>query len=169
MFRLCDLGTDLLYQKPSYQYRDLWRYCRDMAILWPSDLHNGISYIGRMVLLYWIKTQHSRIWYYAVYPINKLCFYCGCAIAPHWINVTSSDNEVTLKTFRPKQNGRHFADDSFLNKDGFILINISLKFVPWIQQNNRLRVATVREKSGKFQSLSESGKSQNFVASYGIL
>ena len=30
---------------------------RDKMILWPSYLHNGISYTGKMTSLYWIKAQ----------------------------------------------------------------------------------------------------------------
>ena len=40
----------------------------------------------------------------------------------------------SFKTLRPKQNGRHFADDIFkcisLNENGWIPIKMSLKFVP---------------------------------------
>ena len=45
-----------------------------------------------------------------------------------------------LNTLRPRQNGRHFADDSFkhifLNENVRILIKISLKFVPKGPINN---------------------------------
>ena len=41
---------------------------------------------------------------------------------------------TTVNTLRPRQNKRHFADDIFkyifLNENGWILIKISLKFVP---------------------------------------
>ena len=43
-------------------------------------------------------------------------------------------------TTRPRQNGRHFADDSFkcisLNENVWILIKVSLKFVPKGPINN---------------------------------
>ena len=35
---------------PSYQYKTT--HCGDKVILWPSYFHNGISYTGRMTLLY---------------------------------------------------------------------------------------------------------------------
>ena len=38
---------------PSYQYRK--SHCGDKTILWPSCLHNGISYTGKMTSLYWIR------------------------------------------------------------------------------------------------------------------
>ena len=45
-----------------------------------------------------------------------------------------------VNTLRPRQNGRHFADDMFkcifLNKNAWILIKISLKFVPKGSINN---------------------------------
>ena len=37
----------------SYQYRK--SHCGDKTILRPSYLHNGISYTGMMISLYWIK------------------------------------------------------------------------------------------------------------------
>ena len=43
-------------------------------------------------------------------------------------------NDGLVNTLRPKQNGRHFADDIlkciFLNENVWIPIEISLKFVP---------------------------------------
>ena len=45
-----------------------------------------------------------------------------------------------INTLRPRQNGRHFADDTFkpifLNGNILISIKISLKFVPKVQINN---------------------------------
>ena len=42
--------------------------------------------------------------------------------------------KFSINTLRPRQNGRHFADDIFkcifLNENAWISINISLKFVP---------------------------------------
>ena len=35
-----------------YQYRKY--HCRDKMILWPSSLHNDISYTGKTTSLYWI-------------------------------------------------------------------------------------------------------------------
>ena len=45
-----------------------------------------------------------------------------------------------VNTLRPRQNGRHFADDIFkcifLNENAWILLKISLKFVPKVRINN---------------------------------
>ena len=45
-----------------------------------------------------------------------------------------------INTLRPRQNGRHFADDTFkrifFNENGGISIKISLKFVPKGPINN---------------------------------
>ena len=38
---------------PSYQYRK--SHCGDKTILWPSYLHNGISYTGKTASVYWIR------------------------------------------------------------------------------------------------------------------
>ena len=47
---------------------------------------------------------------------------------------------LTTNTMRPKQNRRHFPDDIFkwifLNENVYILIRISLKFVPKVPINN---------------------------------
>ena len=46
----------------------------------------------------------------------------------------------SVNILRPRQNGRHFADDIFkcifLNKNAWIALKISLKFVPTVQINN---------------------------------
>ena len=52
-----------------------------------------------------------------------------CVIRPQWVN-----------TLRPRQTGRHFADDIFkcilLNENAWISLKISLKFVPGVRINN---------------------------------
>ena len=40
---------------PSYQY--MKSHCVDKTISWPSYLHNGTSYTGKMTYLYWIRAQ----------------------------------------------------------------------------------------------------------------
>ena len=42
---------------PSYQYRK--SHCGDKTILRPSYLHNGISYTGKTISLYWIRALGS--------------------------------------------------------------------------------------------------------------
>ena len=58
--------------------------------------------------------------------------YCWCP--------ASLQRQVIFNTMRPRQNGRHFADDIFkcifLNENIWILIKISLKFVPQRPINN---------------------------------
>ena len=52
------------------------------------------------------------------------------------VDTTKGEAElnITLNALRPRQNGRHFADDTFkrifMNENVRIFINISLKFVP---------------------------------------
>ena len=43
----------------SYQFRK--SHCGDKTILRPSYLHNGISYTGKMISLYWIRAQRSTL------------------------------------------------------------------------------------------------------------
>ena len=38
-------------------YQDRKSHCGDKTIFRPSDLHNGISYTGKMTSLYWIRAQ----------------------------------------------------------------------------------------------------------------
>ena len=58
-----------------------------------------------------------------------------------WLNSMRPGNTyIYLNTLRPRQNGRHFADDIFngifFNENVWILIKISLKFVPKGPINN---------------------------------
>ena len=56
------------------------------------------------------------------------------------IIVIYATTSIHFNTFRPRQNGRHFADDIFkcifLNEDARISLKISLKFVPKVRINN---------------------------------
>ena len=58
-----------------------------------------------------------------------------------WVNCSSSANTwQTINTLRPRQNGRHLADDIlkcvFFNENAWIWLKISLKFVPMVRINN---------------------------------
>ena len=57
-----------------------------------------------------------------------------------WVHVRLAMETVLVNTLRPRQNGRHFADDVFkcifLNENVWILLKSSLKFVPKGQINN---------------------------------
>ena len=67
-------------------------------------------------------------------------------IRSHWVqkcgisSVSNGDITVFLNTLRPRENGRHFADDIFkcifLNENVWIPVKISLKFVPKSPINN---------------------------------
>ena len=52
---ICWPGPRFIIKIPSYQYRK--SHCGDKTILRPSYLHNGISYSGKMISLYWIRAQ----------------------------------------------------------------------------------------------------------------
>ena len=59
----------------------------------------------------------------------------GILLLPLGTNdVIKMANEISMNTLRPRQNGRHFADDTFkrifMNENVRISISISLKFVP---------------------------------------
>ena len=57
---ICSPGGQFNTKIPSYQYRKF--HCGDKTILGPSDLHNGISYTGKMTSLYWISIQEVIQW-----------------------------------------------------------------------------------------------------------
>ena len=42
---------------PSYQCRE--SHCGDKTVVRSSYLHNGISYTGKMISLYWIRAQYT--------------------------------------------------------------------------------------------------------------
>ena len=58
----------------------------------------------------------------------------------HWIYSSSIGDTARINTLRPRQSGRHFADEIFkcifLNENVWIPITISLKFVPKGPINN---------------------------------
>ena len=67
----------------------------------------------------------------------------GAKMSFHFINKgigAHSNVKDNVNTLRQRQNGRHFADDTFkpifLNENIQILIKISLKFVPKVSINN---------------------------------
>ena len=52
------------------------------------------------------------------------------------VNITGWPYAVEINPLRPRQNGRHFAEDTFLNENVGISIKISLKFAPKGPINN---------------------------------
>ena len=79
----------------------------------------------------WILTQWRHVFY--------ICNDMG-SILYYQVKPKCSDVSRSLNSLRLRQNGRHFADDtfkcSFLNENIWISINISLTFVPKGQINN---------------------------------
>ena len=73
-FHICQYpGPQFNIKMTSYQYRK--SHCRDMMILRPSYLHNGISYTGKMTSLYWMGAQ--MIWLTISLPsIWRNMFHC---------------------------------------------------------------------------------------------
>ena len=62
------------------------------------------------------------------------------SITQHCMPNHDLHNLVAFNTLRPRQNGRYFADDIFkciiLNKNAWIALKISLKFVPSVRIKN---------------------------------
>ena len=88
-----DFGTRSKYpggriniKMPSYQY--MKSHCGDKTILWPSYLHNGISYTDTMTSLYWIRAQDMyKQSYHTVFWISYPC-HCFWYQSPHTSNKT---------------------------------------------------------------------------------
>ena len=55
IFTMGDRGTWFNIKMSSYQYRK--SHCGDKTVIRSSYIHNGISYTGKMLSLYWIRTQ----------------------------------------------------------------------------------------------------------------
>ena len=65
----------------SYQYRK--SHCGDKMILRPSYLHNGISYTGKMISLYWIRAQMQEA---LSFWLVCLSIQLVCQVA-HWLSI----------------------------------------------------------------------------------
>ena len=79
-------------------------------------------------------------------PVTQKCFHLmtsSCVMKPMNDMINGSNQQIVIQLFntlRPRQNGRHFADDIFkcifLNENVWIPIKISMKFVPKGPINN---------------------------------
>ena len=69
--------------------------------------------------------------------IYQICSSSGCCIIEACVSILVLG---FINTLRPRQNGRHFADDIFkcvfFNENAWISLQISLKFVPKFRINN---------------------------------
>ena len=116
-----------------------------------NKLLNSCIYIPSKSFLSWSVHIRSNHFYEIVQEKQASNQHCGCwwlgALAPghqhHWYRLTPNYTPRIVQSFntlRPRQNGRHFADDVFkcifLNKNVWIPIKISLKFVPNCSINN---------------------------------
>ena len=74
----------------------------------------GDYFIGCDQMFIECVTVNKNVVYYSQRPLSALIY----------------------NTWRPRQNGRHFADDIFFNVNVWIVLRISLKFVPKVRINN---------------------------------
>ena len=88
---------------PSYQYRK--SHCGNKTILWPSYLHNGISYTGKTTSLCWIGAQ--LLWVYSASNslgpwqecpgwMGRPCWANDHANEHLWAKVVSTETEMKL-------------------------------------------------------------------------
>ena len=103
------------------------------------------EYLGILLLTCISNHIPSRVWDEITYPCPNFNG-CTCEVW-EWISFFISHITIGLITYharintlRPRQNGRHFADDIFkcifLHENVSIAIKISLKFVPKGPINN---------------------------------
>ena len=111
-----------------------WPKGRTMGcILWGLDRKLTALLRHRNALMIWMP------------PVIQLTCHCFVSFAYRGQHINNSvepdyKKSIGFDTLRPRQNGRHFPDDiikrNFLNENIWILINISLKFVPKGSINN---------------------------------
>ena len=88
---------------------------------------------------HWTNTVFAKWWQNTliIWPNSIINLYIYLFYSKRYVSVTYG---VTVNTLRPRQNGRHFADDTFkclfLNENIWIPIKISLKIVPKGSINN---------------------------------
>ena len=125
--------------------------CLDSGMIQKTVLTRGSSIINLSILLndmYWCQvkmfgTYGCYRWWFNYGQVMACCLtapshyliQCRLRAAPY-----GATRPQQVNTLRPRQNGRHFADDIFkwifLNENVRISIKISLKFVPKGQINN---------------------------------
>ena len=66
------------YKMSSYQYRK--SHCEDKTILGLSNLHNGISYTGKMTSLYWIGAQVLSCWSLVILICKAYVSHCDRSV-----------------------------------------------------------------------------------------
>ena len=112
-----------------------------MRCLSCSPLGENLCEMGQFLILSTSRVNSLALRYVVVflwvwYPNTS----CGLGSWAPLLKLLSVDYNEYFNTLRPRQNGRHFADDTFkcifLNEDVRILLKISLKFVPKVQINN---------------------------------
>ena len=108
---------------------------------WQKDQHNNCSKASWALCFPFLvipnssKFTHlnSKIYWYYCDLYSPVLYTWYCVI---WLRISLSH----LNTLRPRQNGRHFADDIFkcifLNQNARISLEISRKFVPKVRINN---------------------------------
>ena len=93
-------------------------------MIYSNDRHNDVVILERFFTAIQYRGKFRFVLNWPYYPNNNLHTTCT------W----------RIYSLRPRQNGRRFADDTFkrifLNETVWILIKISLKFVPRVPINN---------------------------------
>ena len=91
-----------------------------------TDGWRGCSTMMRVTQVEWIEKWHDK---------------------PNHVILLNDGKYPAFKTLRPRQNGRHFADDIFkcifLNENVWIPVRISLKYVPEGPFNNILALVQI--------------------------
>ena len=138
-------------------YYFIYRYQNEIFISYPLLywINNRMNYLLDMNVYLWTIELNHRVNYipiinmHFILPINFIgemslsWQLCNFLHTLWWLISFRSKmpvNLIDVNTLRPRQNGRHFADDIFkcifLNENVWISIKISLKFVPKGPINN---------------------------------
>ena len=107
----------------------------NVYLLWLGNISHKIYMYCFFWLYYYIYFTHSSI-FFRIASLTEGNQIIMCLLSH---NLTHADS-LSVNTLRPRQNGRHFADNTFkpiyLNENIQISIKISLKFVPKVPINN---------------------------------
>ena len=140
--RLVVLIVTLIWNlKFTYKTYRILKHLRSRLIVRSRKFFEAARFVFRIVRSLWNGAGTSAVVWWIIHVTNLMSSRLHNFL---WYDVLSDTwgrtGGLGVNTLRPRQNGRHFPDDIFkcifLNENEWILIKISLKFVPKDQINN---------------------------------
>ena len=140
------INQDIYFDKKKYLINSLTHW-------WPSDTIShyryGSTLVQVMACCLTAPSHYLNQWYLLAYSWSKFTEnvadithhkFLKCTYLKILLNLPGANELMSFNTLRPRQNGRHFPDNIFkcilLNENVWILLKISLKFVPQGPINN---------------------------------